>query len=84
MRIEFRGDNRSDAVTAGTQHNAYLAANLAFNDGPQAAAERYMDVLAIPAAFMAIARHSHVQPQWQRYLSGYWTFRNFRPSWVGP
>lgn len=39
--IELRGDNPLDAVITGTHHKAYLVANLALNDGPQAAAEHY-------------------------------------------
>lgn len=39
--IELRGNNPLDAVIAGTHHKAYLVANLALKDGPQAAADHY-------------------------------------------
>jgi uncharacterized protein (DUF433 family) len=39
--IELRGDNPLDVVIAGTHHKAYLVANLALKDGPQAAADHY-------------------------------------------
>ena len=37
--IKLRGDNPLDATVAGTHYKAYLVANLALNDGPQAAAD---------------------------------------------
>ena len=39
--IQLRGDNPLDATVVGTHYKAYLVANLALNDGPQAAAEHY-------------------------------------------
>ena len=39
--IELRGYDALEATIAGTQHKAYLVANLALNDGPQAAADHY-------------------------------------------
>ena len=39
--IELRGDNPLDVVIAGTHYKAYLVANLALKDGPQAAADHY-------------------------------------------
>ena len=44
--IELRGDDPLDATIAGTHYKAYLVANLAFNDGPQAAADHYRIPLA--------------------------------------
>ena len=44
--IKLRGDNPLDATVAGTHFKAYLVANLALNDGPQAAAEHYRIPLA--------------------------------------
>ena len=44
--IKLRGDNPLDATVAGTHYKAYLVANLALNDGPQAAAEHYRIPLA--------------------------------------
>ena len=41
------------AVIAGTHHKAYLTANLALNDGPQAAAEHYRIPLATVHGAMA-------------------------------
>ncbi|MCY4064392.1 MAG: hypothetical protein OXG53_18650 [Chloroflexi bacterium] len=52
-RIEWRGDNPLNAVIAGTHYKAYLVANLALNDGPQAAAEHFRLELAIVRAAMA-------------------------------
>ena len=46
QHIELRGDNRLDARVSGTHYKAYLVANLALNDGPQAAAEHYCIPLA--------------------------------------
>lgn len=39
--IQLRGNNPLDAVVTGTHHKAYLVANLALKDGPQAAADHY-------------------------------------------
>ncbi len=44
--IKLRGENPLDATVAGTHYKAYLVANLALNDGPQAAAEHYRVPLA--------------------------------------
>ena len=44
--IELRGDNPLEAAVAGTHYKAYLVANLALNDGPQAAADHYCIPLA--------------------------------------
>lgn len=44
--IELRGDDPLDAAIAGTYYKAYLVANLALNDGPQAAADHYRIPLA--------------------------------------
>lgn len=44
--IQLQGDNPLDAIVAGTHYKAYLVANLALNDGPQAAAEHYRILLA--------------------------------------
>ena len=44
--IQLRGDDPLDATVAGTHCKAYLVANLALNDGPQAAAEHYRIPLA--------------------------------------
>lgn len=52
-RIDLRGDNPLRAMIAGTHYKAYLVANLAFNDGPQAAAEHYRLDLATVQAAMA-------------------------------
>lgn len=41
------------AVIAGTHHKAYLTANLALNDGPQAAAEHYR--VPLVAVYSALA-----------------------------
>lgn len=38
QHVELRGNNLLEAKVAGTQHEAYLVANLAVNDGPQTAA----------------------------------------------
>ena len=53
--IELRGDNPLDAIVAGTHYKAYLVANLALNDGPQAAAEHYRIPLA--TVYGALAFH---------------------------
>lgn len=39
--IQLNGDNPLDAVVAGTQHKAYLVANLALKDSSQVAADHY-------------------------------------------
>ena len=39
--VQLRGSNPLDAVVTGTHHKAYLVANLALKDGPQAAADHY-------------------------------------------
>lgn len=44
--IQLRGDDPLDATVAGTHYKAYLVANLALNDGPQAAAVHYRIPLA--------------------------------------
>lgn len=44
--IQLRGDDPLDATVAGTHFKAYLVANLALNDGPQAAADHYRIPLA--------------------------------------
>ena len=41
QHIELRGNNPLEAMVAGTYYKAYLVANLAFNDGPQASADHY-------------------------------------------
>ena len=43
------------AVIAGTHHKAYLTANLALNDGPQAAAEHYRVPLVAVYSAMAFS-----------------------------
>ena len=49
--VKLRGDDPLDATIAGTQHKAYLVANLALNDGPQTAADHYrMELAAIHGA----------------------------------
>ena len=53
--IKLRGDDPLDATVAGTHFKAYLVANLALNDGPQAAAEHYRIPLA--AVYGALAFH---------------------------
>ena len=45
--IQLRGDDPLDATVAGTHYKAYLVANLALNDGPQAAADHYRLELAV-------------------------------------
>jgi len=52
--IQLRGNNPLDAVVAGTQHKAYLVANLALKDGPQAAADHYDIGLASVHGAMAL------------------------------
>lgn len=42
----MRGNNPLEAIIAGTHRKAYLVANLALNDGPQAAADHYRLELA--------------------------------------
>ena len=50
-RIEWRGDYPLTAVIAGAHYKVYLVANLALNDGPQAAAEHYrLDLATVQAA----------------------------------
>ena len=44
--IEIRGNDHLEVAVAGTQHKAYLVANLALKDGPQAAADHYRIPLA--------------------------------------
>ena len=44
--VKLRGNNPLAAMITGTHHKAYLVANLALNDGPQAAAEHYRIPLA--------------------------------------
>ncbi len=51
--IELRGNNPLDATIAGTHYKAYLVANLALNDGPQAAADHYRVDLATVHGAMA-------------------------------
>lgn len=51
--IKLRGDDPLDATVAGSRYKAYLVANLALNDGPQAAAEHYRIPLA--AVYGALA-----------------------------
>ena len=41
QHIELRGKNPLAALVAGTHYRAYVVANLAFNDGPQASADHY-------------------------------------------
>ena len=53
--IRLRGDDPLDATVAGTHYKAYLVANLALNDGPQAAAEHYRIPLA--SVYGALAFH---------------------------
>ena len=53
--IKLRGDNQLDATVAGTHYKAYLVANLALNDGPQAAADHYRIPLA--SVYGALAFH---------------------------
>ena len=55
QHIQLRGDNPLDATVAGTHYKAYLVANLALNDGPQAAAEHYRIPLA--SVYGALAFH---------------------------
>ena len=55
QHIQLRGDNPLDATVAGTYYKAYLVANLALNDGPQAAAEHYRIPLA--AVYGALTFH---------------------------
>ena len=45
--IELRGNDPLEVAIAGTHHKAYLVANLALNDGPQAAADHYRIPLAM-------------------------------------
>ena len=44
--IELRGNDPLEVAIAGTQHKAYLVANLALKDGPQVAADHYRIPLA--------------------------------------
>jgi len=53
--IKLRGDDPLDATVAGTHYKAYLVANLALNDGPQAAAEHYR--ISLAAVYGALAFH---------------------------
>ena len=43
---EIRGNGPLEVAVAGTQHKAYLVANLALKDGPQVAADHYRIPLA--------------------------------------
>jgi len=53
--LYYAGDDPLDATVAGTHFKAYLVANLALNDGPQAAAEHYRIPLA--TVYGALAFH---------------------------
>ena len=53
--VKLRGDNPLTATVAGTHYKAYLVANLALNDGPQAAAEHYR--LPLASVYGALAFH---------------------------
>ena len=55
QHIQLRGDDPLDATVAGTHYKAYLVANLALNDGPQAAADHYRIPLA--TVYGALAFH---------------------------
>ena len=44
--IRLRGNDSLEVAVAGTQHKAYLVANLALKDGPLAAADHYRIPLA--------------------------------------
>ena len=44
--VKLREENPLDATVSGTHFKAYLVANLALSDGPQAAAEQYRMPLA--------------------------------------
>ena len=46
QHIELRGNNPLEAMVAGPHYKAYLVANLALNDGPQASADHYSIPLA--------------------------------------
>ena len=49
--INLRGHNPLEAMISGTHYKAYLVANLALNDGPQAAADHYrLDLAAVHGA----------------------------------
>ena len=52
-RVDLRGNGPLAVVIAGFHLKAYLIANLALNDGPQAAAQRYRLELATLQAAMA-------------------------------
>ena len=51
--IKLQGQDPLEARLAGTHYKAYLVANLALNDGPQAAAEHYRIPLAAVYGAMA-------------------------------
>ena len=51
----YAGDDPLDATVAGTHFKAYLVANLALNDGPQAAAEHYR--IPLPNVYGALDSH---------------------------
>lgn len=53
--IKLRGNDPLDATVAETHYKAYLVANLALNNGPQAAAEHYRIPLA--SVYGALAFH---------------------------
>ena len=53
--INLHGDNPLAATVAGTHFKAWLVANLALNDGPQATAERYR--LPLADVYGALAFH---------------------------
>ena len=55
QHIQLRGDNPLDAIVAGTYYKAYLLANLALNDGPQAAADHYH--ISLANVYGALAFH---------------------------
>ena len=52
--IELRGNDPLEVAIAGTHHKAYLVANLALKDGPQAAADHYRIPLANVHGAMAL------------------------------
>ena len=51
--IQLHGNNPLQATIAGTQYKAYLVANLALKDAPQAAADHYRIPLEIVLSAMA-------------------------------
>ena len=52
--IQLRGSDPLEAAIAGTQHKAYLVANLALKDGPRSAAGHYRLDLATVHGAMAL------------------------------